>query len=48
MRKCKECGSSNWEIVVPNFKGDKDLWQCSKCKRVVCTTFENLDGEGKI
>jgi len=52
MRKCKECGSCNWEIVIGYLRKEEgkwiSLWQCYNCKRVVSATDEDLDGEGRI
>ena len=47
MRTCKECGRKDWEIVKKE-KDGFDLWQCYKCKRVVCATSEHMEEEGKI
>ena len=52
MKKCKECGSKNWEIVLCDIRKVEgkwiSLWQCHNCKRVVSATDEDIEGEGRI
>ena len=52
MRKCIECGHDDWELIIAYLKEEEegwlDLYQCKHCKRVVCTTEEYLEMEGKI
>jgi len=39
MTKCKECRNDDFEAVCflrKTGQGDLRLWQCTKCKRVVC------------
>ena len=41
MRKCQECGSDEWEFIT--YIGEyKELYQCKKCKRVVCSVENTM------
>jgi len=50
MKKCKECGSHNWDIVIAYLRKEEgnwiSLWQCHNCKRVVSATDEDIEGGG--
>ena len=52
MKKCAECGKSDWELIIAYLKEEEegwlDLYQCKNCKRVVCTTEEYLETDGVI
>lgn len=52
MRKCQECRMKDWEIVVSAIKEEEgeelNIYQCKNCKRIVCTTQDDIEGRGYI
>jgi len=42
---CLHCDTNDWTFVIGGLYtefGNKELWQCHNCKRVVCTNDEEM------
>jgi len=52
MRSCKDCNSTDWETVISGIIWDHgasyNLYQCKKCKRVVCAVGDYMWGMGAV
>jgi len=50
--ECEECGSDEWELIVTSLTNRDDEWfdlyQCKKCKRVVCATWSTFCSNDKV